>query len=493
MSRFRLPIVLIFSTIVLDGFSQKAGDEFVANNNEGIPIHYRILSVADKTVAVCGAKRKGNNVNTLIIPERVPYRSNTYIVKEIESRAFGNRNWPIITKIKHITFPSTLVSIGKEAFYNARLEEIILPEGLIEIGDYAFSLNSTKKLHIPNSVKIIGEKAFYWLDSKLNIMNLPPLVTIDNCKDFGFKKDDVERYYAYHPRDPSTLTTPQSVNNGPYSSQKQYPQPQDIPPNEPSSDVDLNIPQNAINNDNCFAVIIANEDYQREAKVDFAKNDGMTFKKYCHQVLGLPEKNVHLVENGTLNNMIYELDWLKQVCEAFKGETSVIFYYAGHGVPDEANGKAYLLPTDGTGKNLRTCLSTEELYKTLGDMPAKNITVLMDACFSGAKRSGEMLASARGVAIQAKQSAPKGNMVVLSAAKGDETANSYKENQHGLFTYFLLKKLKETKGTATLGELTEYVKDEVGRFSIVENGKSQTPTVSASPALGDNWRKIKLK
>lgn len=259
------------------------------------------------------------------------------------------------------------------------------------------------------------------------------------------------------------------------------------------SDIDRDIPALPQANKNTFAIIIANEDYQREAKVDFAKNDGVTFKKYCHQVLGLPEKNVHLVENGTLNNMIYELDWLGQVCKAYNGEASVIFYYAGHGVPDEASGNAYLLPADGIGNNMRTCLSTEELYKTLGDMPAKNITVLMDACFSGAKRSGEMLASARGVAIQAKQSAPKGNMVVLSAAKGDETAYSYKENQHGLFTYFLLKKLKETEGAATLGELAKYVKDEVGRFSIVENGKSQTPTVSASTALGDSWKKVTLK
>lgn len=259
------------------------------------------------------------------------------------------------------------------------------------------------------------------------------------------------------------------------------------------SDVDVDIPSLGSTNKTTFAIVIANEDYQRESKVDFAKNDGKTFQKYCHQVLGLPEKNIHLVENGTLNNMIYELDWLELVCKAYDGEASVIFYYAGHGVPDEANGKAYLLPIDGTGKNLRTCLSTEELYKTLGGLLASSVTVLMDACFSGTKRSGEMLASARGVAIQAKASAPKGNMVVLSAAQGDETAYSYKDTQHGLFTYFLLKKLKESKGATTLGELAEYVETQVKRFSIVENGKSQTPTVNASSALGDNWRKISLK
>ena len=54
------------------------------------------------------------------------------------------------------------------------------------------------------------------------------------------------------------------------------------------------------------------------------------------------------------------------------------------------------------------------------------------------------------VANKAKQSIPTGNLVVLSAAKGVETAYSYKEKGHGLFTYFLLKKLQETQGDLTL-------------------------------------------
>lgn len=111
------------------------------------------------------------------------------------------------------------------------------------------------------------------------------------------------------------------------------------------------------------------------------------------------------------------LDWLQQVCDAFSGDASVIFYYAGHGIPDEASGSAYLLPTDGNSRLLRTCFGVNELYETLGKLPAKKVMVLMDACFSGAKRNGGMLASARGVAIKTRPSAPKGSMIVLSAAR----------------------------------------------------------------------------
>ena len=104
-----------------------------------------------------------------------------------------------------------------------------------------------------------------------------------------------------------------------------------------------------------------------------------------------------------------------------------------------------------------------------------------------------MLASARGIAIKAKPQAPQGKMVVFSAAQGDETAYPYKEKEHGLFTYYLLKKLKETRGNVSLEELGKYVTEQVKRESIVSNGKSQTPSVSTSAAVGNTWKSLKLK
>lgn len=259
-----------------------------------------------------------------------------------------------------------------------------------------------------------------------------------------------------------------------------------------TSDVDKGIPEASEVNDRLFAVIIANEDYQREVDVNFAVNDGNTFGEYCRKTLGIPEQNIHIVENATLNNILAEVDWITKVAEAYQGEAGLIFYYAGHGIPDESTGEAYLLPVDGYGSNINTGYKLDNLYASLSSAPSRYTYVFLDACFSGAERGGSMIASARGIAIRAKASAPKGNMVVFSAAQGDETAYPYKEKGHGMFTYYLLKKLQESGGDVTLGELSDYVRSEVRKQSIVSNSKMQTPTVAASPAMHDSWQTLQL-
>lgn len=259
------------------------------------------------------------------------------------------------------------------------------------------------------------------------------------------------------------------------------------------ADVDINIPTNSSNNANTFAVIIGNEDYQQVAKVPYALNDAKIFAAYCEKTLGLPKSNIRTYENATFGIILSALADAKAIAEAYNGGINMFFYYAGHGVPNEKDNSAYLLPIDADGKQIEACFSVTRLYSELNSLKANSVTVFMDACFSGAQRGEGMLASARGVAIKAKNAAPQGNMVVFSAASGDETAYPYKEKGHGLFTYFLLKKLNETKGDVTLGELGDYITSNVKQQSVVVNRKSQTPTVTVSQLVSDSWRNSKLR
>ncbi len=259
------------------------------------------------------------------------------------------------------------------------------------------------------------------------------------------------------------------------------------------SDVDKNIPQVTVKNERTFALIIANENYQQVAKVPFARNDGKVFAEYCEKTLGMPHSNVHMVADATLNNIRTEVDWLKKIQQAYKGNARIVVYYAGHGIPDEQSRTAFLLPVDGNGNNAQTGYKLDDLYATLGNEPSQSVVVFLDACFSGSRREDGMLTQARGVAIKAKNGQPQGNMVVFSAAQGDETAYPNNEEGHGMFTYFLLKKLQETKGEVTLKELGDYIRTQVSQQSVVKNNKSQTPCVIPSTIVGQTWEHWTLK
>ena len=82
---------------------------------------------------------------------------------------------------------------------------------------------------------------------------------------------------------------------------------------------------------------------------------------------------------------------------------------------------------------------------------------------------------------------------MFSAASDDQTALAYDEKKHGLFTYFLLKKLKESNGDVSLLELGDYLKEQVALHSVLKNRKKQTPSVVVGSGFGNEWELIRLK
>ena len=266
----------------------------------------------------------------------------------------------------------------------------------------------------------------------------------------------------------------------------------DMPAPTVESEVDVNIPISTKKAENTYALIIANENYEFVDNVDYALHDGEIFKEYCIKTLGIPEKQVLYAKNATSGMMNGEVEKLVKLANIDEG-ANIIVYYCGHGIPDENTNEAYLIPVDGKGANIVTCYSLNKLYTTLSATKAANITYFLEACFTGSNREGSMLVAARGVAREAKKEVLNGNTVVFAAASQDETAMAYKEKTHGMFTYFLLKKLQDTKGDVTYGELAEYIKKNVQKESILVNDKSQSPNIATSVAVTESWSNMTLK
>lgn len=259
-----------------------------------------------------------------------------------------------------------------------------------------------------------------------------------------------------------------------------------------SSDIDKNIPDND-KNPNKVALIIGNENYSElfnaNVNVDYARRDAEIFKQYAINTLGVEERNVYFMTDATSGRMKRELDRVVELVQRMGNQTELIFYYSGHGFPDESHSAPYLIPIDVTAANLSAAISLREMYTKFGQTNAKKITVILDACFSGGGRN-EGLLTARAVRIKPKEEDVAGNMVVFAASSNDQSALPYKDKKHGMLSYFLMKKLQETRGNVTYGELFTYLKNQVGIESLRSNGKTQDPQILFSPLMTEKWEKL---
>ncbi|HPR58267.1 MAG TPA: caspase family protein [Bacteroidales bacterium] len=265
-----------------------------------------------------------------------------------------------------------------------------------------------------------------------------------------------------------------------------------------SSDVDKNIPVTGKENPYRYALIIGNEDYSRyqrglqaEANVEFARHDATIFKNYAASVFGVQEKNIFFLTDATSGEMRQKIDLISKLAARTADHAEIVFYYAGHGLPDEISKEPYLIPVDVVGTNLNAAIKLSEVYKTFGESGAQRITIFLDACFSGGGRDAGLIA-ARAVKVKPKEELITGNMVVFSASTGEQSAMPYAEKQHGMFTYFLLKKLQENGGATTYGQLADYLTTNVAIESLRVNIKEQDPSVKLSINVGDEWKNWKI-
>lgn len=264
------------------------------------------------------------------------------------------------------------------------------------------------------------------------------------------------------------------------------------------SDVDKNIPINSKKFNNRYAIIFGNEDYSsfqpdlsKEVNVDFAVNDAKIFKEYCEKTLGIPAINIRYVANATYGKMKQNIDWINKLMKNSYGEMEVFFYYAGHGLPDEVTKEAYLIPVDVSGTNLQSAIKLQDVYKSLTEFESAGVTAFIDACFSGGARNQEMV-KARGVKVVPRGDFIEGGIVAFSASSGNQSSNAFNEQKHGIFTYYLLKSLQESKGEINYKTFWEGLKRTVSFESIKVNSKEQDPQVMVGKLLEKNWGDLKF-
>ena len=246
---------------------------------------------------------------------------------------------------------------------------------------------------------------------------------------------------------------------------------------------------------NKWALIIGIERYKKTVSVPYAERDARLMRDYLTNYLGVPEENTITLINDNATKAEIEV-LIKDRLKGLMMERDTLYlYYSGHGIP--ADETPYLLPYDGDAESPKiTAYPVEDLYKDLDLLPAKEVFVFMDTCFSG--RSGReereelIVAGARPGILKVRDPLLLSKKVIaMAAAKGNQLSNYYKEKQQGLFTYYLLRGMAGSAdtngdGKIQIRELAQYTAEEVGAASrrLFGLSRQQNPVLMPTP-LGE--------
>lgn len=241
------------------------------------------------------------------------------------------------------------------------------------------------------------------------------------------------------------------------------------------------------------AVIIGNAGYSRFVRdlpdVVPARNDAQLMRRYATQALGVAANNAVLVEDATAAQLAglfgTERDHRGQLHDMLRpGRSRVFVYYSGHGASGGAVPGAYLVPVDADP--VRITLSgypLAVLLNNLGKLPATDITLVLEACFSGLSETGSLIPAASPVMIVPKAPKVPPNVTLITAGASDQIASWEQDKSHGLFTkYFLLGQAGEADtapfgnrdGRVGLDELRRYLDDKVTYLARRYYGRDQT-------------------
>ena len=240
------------------------------------------------------------------------------------------------------------------------------------------------------------------------------------------------------------------------------------------------------------AVIIGNRTYQAAIPpVEFAHNDAEAMRRYALEMLQIREGNILDLRDATQAQMQSAFGnerthkgklwrWIKP------GQSRVFVYYSGHGVPGLQDRRGYLLPVDADPDAPEiNGYPVDLLYRNLKKLDTPQVTVFLDACFSGESPRGMLIRSASGIVLTPR--APEGaeGLVVLTAAQGNQVASWDEAAGHGLFTRHLLDGLRggadssnygRPDGHITLGELKGYLDEHMTYAARRQYGRVQTAT-----------------
>ena len=247
------------------------------------------------------------------------------------------------------------------------------------------------------------------------------------------------------------------------------------------------------------ALIIGISKYREKTipEVKFAARDAEVMARYLENVGGIPRSNIKVLTDDKATKSDLEAhinDWIGR---RVNGNSTVFVYYAGHGAPGPQGNEAFIVPYEGHPDFPSQLYPLPKMYEALNKLPAREVVVMLDSCFSGAKGRSITGEGTRPLVMSIENPVlTSGKLAVLAASSGGQMSSDYEKARHGLFTYYLLRGMRgeasqNSEGTVELGGLYQFVKKNVAETASLELNRDQTPVLL--PAAQTDKSKLKVQ
>jgi len=215
-------------------------------------------------------------------------------------------------------------------------------------------------------------------------------------------------------------------------------------------------------------------------KLNTAVNDAMELSEVLKNDYNFSEVHTLIDKEATRRNIIEKFEWLTK---NISPDDNLLIFYAGHGHYNKALNKGYWVPVDAKTNSIADYISNSDVKTFLGGIPSKHTLLITDACFAGdIFRGGETKSIPFDPADMSryyKEVYRKPSRLALTSGGLEEVMDAGRDN-HSIFTYYLLKSLRENNNKyLDAGQLFNDFK------VAVANNSDQTPILQAVKDTND--------
>jgi uncharacterized caspase-like protein len=219
-----------------------------------------------------------------------------------------------------------------------------------------------------------------------------------------------------------------------------------------------------------YAIVIGNNNYQFHERLKTAVNDAEAVAKTLQDDFGF---ETTLLRDATRDQILKTFNEYRRKLD---DNSSLLIYYAGHGIYDRDADKAYWLPVDARADENVKWVSADDVTTNIRAIPARQVLVVSDSCYSGLITGGGDTRAAR-ISLAASereryiQKMLAGRSRLLMTSGGNEPVLDGGGQGHSVFANAFLNGLRQMEQSVFTAEelFYTYIRESVA-------GKSdQTP------------------